>query len=133
MSCLTITNLGRGKAAAVCRMVSTIYWIIAHTITFTVILVICNTDPGIVNYDFGGGPLVINWSELPLVQDLSTLNILLVSTLCLGWLALVLDVITAAAKYRCCRPSDNNKKDQDNEASFWDGAIFLEGLKKKYF
>ena len=67
-----------------------------------------------------------------MVQDSFILHVILVSTLCLGWLALVLDVITAAAKYRCCGPSDNKKKkDQDNEASFWDGAIFLEGL--KYF
>ena len=48
MSWLTITNLGRGKDAALCRLLSTLYWTIAHTITFTAILVICNTDPGIL-------------------------------------------------------------------------------------
>ena len=125
LSWLTITNLGRGKSAALCRLVSSIFWTVAHTINITVILVICNTDPAIVIL-----PIVdVVWSELALVQDLTTLNLLLVSTLCLGWGSLVLDVITAAAKYCCCRPRDNNKKDQDNKASFWDGAILLEGLK----
>ena len=63
------------------------------------------------------------WSELPLVQDLSTLNTLLISTICLGWGSLVLDVITAGVKH-CYR--DNTKKE---ETSFWDKAILLEGLK----
>ena len=63
MSWLTITNLGRGKDAALYRLVSTLYWTIAHTIIFTVILVICITDPGIVNFDEYG-----KWSELPLVH-----------------------------------------------------------------
>ena len=33
LSWLTLTNLGGGKAAAFCRLVSTLYWTIAHTIT----------------------------------------------------------------------------------------------------
>ena len=49
MSFLTMTNLGRGKTAALYRMVSTLFWIIAHTITLTVILAILNWNrPGIV-------------------------------------------------------------------------------------
>ena len=122
---MTITNLGRGKADALYRLVSTLYWTIAHTITFTVILVICNTDPSMVRTDLGFG--IIDWSELPLAQDLATLNILLVSTLCLGWLSLVLDVITAAVK-NYYRSRDKDKEDQE-ETSFWDNAILLEGLK----
>ena len=126
MSWLTITNLGRGKDASHCRLVSTLYWTIAHTITLSVILDICNTDPTIVNadnFEFG------EWAKLPLVQDLTSLNILLVSTLCLGWGALVLDVITAAVKK--CRSKDSDTEDQEEKASFWDGAILLEGLKYK--
>ena len=123
LSWLTITNLGRGKADALFRLVSTIYWTIAHTITFTMILAICNTDPGIADRIF----LNINWSELPLVQDLFTLRILLVSTLCLGWGSLVLDVITAAVRYHY-RSRDQDTEDQE-EARFWDNAILLEGLK----
>ena len=69
----------------------------------------------------------MDWSELPLVQDLFTLNILLVSTLCLGWLSLVLDVITAAVK-NYYRSRDSDTEDLE-EASFWDNAILLEGLK----
>ena len=63
MSWLTITNLGRGRVPALFRLVSILYWTIAHTIPFTVILVICITDPGIVNFDEYG-----KWSELPLVH-----------------------------------------------------------------
>ena len=105
---------------------STIYWTIAHTITFTVILAICNTDPSIVYFDLDADDY-INWSELPLAQDLYTLNILLVSTLCLGWGSLVLDVIIATVK-KCCRSRDRNSEDQE-EASFWDNAILFEGFK----
>ena len=121
LSWLTLTNLGRGKAAAFLRLVSTLYCTIVYTITLTVILAICNTDPGNVDV------LVVRWTDLPLVQDLTTLNILLVSTICLGWLSLVLDVITAAVKNHY-RSRDQDKEDQE-EASFWDNAIILEGLK----
>ena len=86
------------------------------------ILAICNTDPGIADRI----PL-INWSELPLAQDLFTLRILLVSTLCLGWGSLVLDVITAAVKNHC-RSRNRDTEDQE-EISFWDNAILLEGFK----
>ena len=132
MSWLTITNLERGRTAALLRIVSTLYWTIAHTITLSVILRICHTDPGIVNIEFDNPtrntPVTfINWSELPLAQDLTTLNILLVSTLCLGWGSLVLDVITAAVKYHY--RSRSNTEDQEEEVSFWEGAILLEGLK----
>ena len=73
------------------------------------------------------GIVTLSWSELPLAQDLFTLNILLVSTLCLGWGALVLDVITAAVK-NYYRSRDSDTEDQE-EVSFWDNAILLEGLK----
>ena len=118
---LTITNLGVGKAAAFLRLVTTLYCTIAHTITLTVILAICNTDPSNVDV------LVVKWTHLPLVQDLTTLNILLISTICLGWLSLVLDVITAAVRYHY--RSRDTKQEQEEEASFWDGAILMEGLK----
>ena len=121
LSWLTITNLGRGKAAAVCRLMSSLYWTFAHTINITVILVICNTDPGIMDTD------LVVWSELALVQDLSTLNALLISTLCLGWGSLVLDVITASKKFHY--GSNDNTEDQEEENSFWDGAVLLEGWK----
>ena len=104
MSWLTITNLGRDKSDALYRLASTLYWTIAHTITFTVILAICNIDRGIVDII----PL-INWSELPLAQDLFTLNILLISTISLGVLSLLLDVSTAAIK-NCCRSRDSNTR-----------------------
>ena len=119
---LTITNLGKGKTASLYRLVTTLFWTVAHTLTLVFILVVCNTDPGLAVIG-----QYIDWSKLALVQDLSTLNILLVSTLCLGWLSLVLDVITAAVKNHY-KDKNRNTEDQE-EASFWDGAILLEGLK----
>ena len=123
LSWLTITSLGRGKVAAVLRMASSFILNIAHTIIFIVILAICNTDPGLIDSEFG-----VSWSDLALVQDLTTLNILLVSTICLGWGALLLDVITAAVK-NYYRSKDSDTEDQREKASFWDNAILLEGLK----
>ena len=120
--------MGTDKAAALFRMVSSLYWTIAHTIIFTVILAICNTDPGIVDLtDITDNPReIVSWSELALVQNPYILNILLVFTLCLGWGSLVLDVITAFVKnYYRSRDRDT----EDHEISFWDGAILLEGLK----
>ena len=73
-----------------------------HTKTPIFILVVCNTDPGL-----GVIGQYIDWSKLALVQD--TLNILVVSTLFLGWVSLVLDVIIAAVKFQSCKPSDKYK------------------------
>ena len=122
ISWLTITNLGRGKDAALYRLVSTFFWTIVHTITLSMILAICKSDKGNVDLFF------VKWSELPLVQDLTTLNILLISTICLGWLSLVLDVITAAVKNHY-RSRDNNTEDKEEKVSFWNNAILMEGFK----
>ena len=126
LSWLTITNLANGKTSALFRMLSSVFWTVVHTVFLVDIL----------NSYKNGNKYAIwtyydNRSANNLVQNPFILHIVLISTLCLGWLALVQDVITTAAKYCCCRPRDNNKKDQDNKASFWDGAIFLEGM--KYF
>ena len=122
LSWLTITNLGRGKSAAVLRLVSSIFWTVAHTINLPVILIICNTDPGIMD-DKRWSAVV--WSELSLVQDLSTLNTLLITILCLGWGSLVLDVITTGVKHYWAREDT----EEEEETSFWDGAILMEGYK----
>ena len=122
LSWLTISNLGRGKTAAVYRLVSSIFWTIAHTINITVILVICNAGPDNLDLEWDGRSLL--WEELTLVKELSTLNTLLISTLCLGWGSLVLDVITAGVRHHY---RDNTEEEQ--EISFWDGAVLLEGLK----
>ena len=112
----------QGKAAALFRLVSTLFWTISYNIMLLVILGICNTDPSDVSiYDEGVGDFY--WSELALVQDITILNILLVSTICLGWLSLLLDVITAAVRYYY------RSRDTEEEVSFWDGAILMEGIK----
>ena len=50
------------------------------------------------------------WSELVLVHNVTTLNILLPRS-CLGWFSLVLDVITAGVKYKYCGHGGNNTED----------------------
>ena len=117
------TLIGKSKDAAVCRLVSSIYYTIVYTIILIVIIGICNNDP--VNVDL----YFVVWSELPLVQDITTLNILLSVTICLGWLSLVMDIITAAVKFYCCGSSGANTEDQEDGVSFWSGAILLDGLK----
>ena len=124
LSWVTITNLGQGKTAALYRLVTTIFWTVSHSLTLLFILVVCNTDPEAVVIS-----RYFDWSNLVLVQELSTLNTLLVSTLCLGWLSLVLDVLTAAVKYRHCKYSDKRMKDLMDKTVLWDYAILLEGIK----
>ena len=131
LSWLTITNLGRGNTAAVFRMVSSVFWTISHTISLGFLLVFFNMGPS--KFDtFGFGEYLRPYlSGLALVQHLPTLNILLISIISLGWLSLDLDIITAAIKNHY-RQNDNNAEDQENKASFWDGAILFEGMKIKY-
>ena len=125
LSWLTITNLGTNNHAAIARTISTIYWTIINTLILIVILIICNTNPRLVSISliFSGNDVV--WSWLLLVQNLSMLNILLITTICLGWIPLVLDVIFAMFKYW----RSKNEEDQNNEDNgFWRGAILLEGF-----
>ena len=121
---LTITNLGKGKTASLYRLVTTLFWTVAHTLTLVFILVVCITDPG-----FGVIGQYINWFKQALVKHLSTLNILLVSTLCLGWVSLVLDVIIAAVKYGYFKSCDDSMKNQVDRFVLWEEAILLEGIK----
>ena len=120
LSWLTITNIERNETAALFRMVSSIFWNTAHSITIAVILYICNDDPSYIDI-FGN----VKWSELALVQDISMLNILLITTIGLGWISLWMDMIYANVKY--CYKSSKNTKDQTWNG-FWQGALLLEGL-----
>ena len=113
LSWLSIANLGRGKAAALCRLMSTVYWTIAYTLMLLWFLSHPYDD-----YKFPEG----------LTEDHLTMTCLLIFIICLGWITLLLDVITATIKYCCCGSSNNNL-DQEEKASFWDGAILLEGMK----
>ena len=130
-SWLAFPSLEPSKPALVYAMVTTFYWTIAYTVMLVVILYYCNDDPSVVVTEDWTEAGLPNWPELPLVQDISTLNLVLCSTICLGVMALVFDGITAAVKFYCCRPSYNSTEDHDDEVSFWSGAILLEGLKFK--
>ena len=75
-----------------------------------------------------GEPVWSYLAGLALVQDLFTLNILLITIISLGWVSLELDIITAAIKYHY-RQNDKKRGQENNKASFWDGAILFEGMK----
>ena len=127
LSWLTITNLGRGRTAAVFRTVSSIFWTMAqmaHSLSLGWILIVFNSCSS-SNIEMFGEPVWSYLAGLALVQDLFTLNILLVSTLCLGWVSLVLDVIIAAVKYGYFKSCD----DQVDRFVLWEEAILLEGIK----
>ena len=57
--------------------------------------------------------------------------IILGVTISLGWLSLVVDVITAIIKFRHCRPVIKDYGPENKKIGFWDGFVLLEGL--KYF
>ena len=134
MSWLTLTNLGRMKDAAICRMLSTIFWTCINTISLSVILIIRIADRDLVIPSIIGDGVV--WSEIALVQNLTKLTILLGITICLGWGSLVLDVIIASVKFFFKRYGKQknkiNEEDQDEEQErmdgFWNGTLLLEGL-----
>ena len=121
LSFLTLTNLGNTKAAALQRLFSLMYWNIVYTSTFALILdietiqrlqrIVCNSlyDP----------------------QHDLYLMIILGVTIGLGWLSLVMDVITDIIKFRHCRPVIKDYGPENKKTGFWDGFVLLEGL--KYF
>ena len=104
ISWLTTTNLGEDKIDALLRKSSSLLWTMCHTISLSGILLICN------RYDISSWP----WSELALVKDHTMLNIIIITTICLGWMSLLLDVIISSIKNHC-RHNNNNSEDQDDE------------------
>ena len=113
LSFLTLTNLGNTKAAALQRLFSLLYWIIVYTSTFALVLYIKTIQ-----------------RDNDSLRDLY-LKIILGLTISLGWLSLVVDVITAIIKFRHCRPIIKDYGPENKKIGFWDGFVLLEGL--KYF
>ena len=112
LSWLTLAGLWRSKAAAVCRLVSTLLVTILYTLILSIILVICNVNAN-TGYIYGAA---LSWSDLPIAKDAFFLNLLLGCTIALGWGAFVVDIIVTWCK------------NQDQEAGFWDEAVLLQGL-----
>ena len=121
LSWLTLTNLGNTRAAALQRLFSSLYWIIVYTSTFTIFL--CSNERMITYY------LITRTDDDPL--RVFHFKIILGLTICLGWLTLVLDVISAIIKFRHCRPIIKDYGPENKKKGFWDGFVLLEGL--KYF
>ena len=93
-------------------------------------------DPDSVNI-YGAG---FSWSELELVNEPLYLNILLGFTIGIGWISFLLDIILAWCKSRDWRSHnwgpltkavDWFVDPMDQEASFWDRAVLLQGVQYK--
>ena len=120
LSWLTLTNLGYTKAAALQRLFSSLYWIIVYTTIFICVFII-----GVGNRKNPDDHNLLQVTEPFIFQ------ILLGLTISLGWLSLLLDVITAIVKFRHCRPIIKDYGHETKKKGFWDGFVLLEGL--KYF
>ena len=101
-------------------------------------MAICNDDPASVNI-YGIYETVLSWSDLELVKDPLYLNLILGSTIGLGWFSLLVDVLLAWAKSHDWRSHKwgllNKVVDWfvdplDKEAGFWDEAVLLQALGK---
>ena len=91
LSFLTVTNIGRSKSATVFRMVSTYYIFTVHILLLAAVLIICNANPGMVVIP-GAVSGDIVWAQLPIVRDISFLNLTIALTITGGFLSLLLDL-----------------------------------------
>ena len=133
LSWLTLAGLGSSEYASVCRLYSTLLVTIIYSLVLTLILIVCNVDPD-SGYIHGPGP----WIELELVKKPVYMNLILGSTVALGWSSLLLDIVSAWCKSHDWRSHnwgplmmivDWFVDPQDDEVCFWDGAVLMEGLK----
>ena len=90
-------------------MVLTIITIL-YTLILSIILVICNVDPD-SGYTYGAA---LSWADLSIVKETFYLNLLLGSTITLGWGAYLVDIIIIT----WC-------KTRDQEVGFWDEAVIV--------
>ena len=86
---------------------------------------------------YGAG---ISWSELEIVKEPFFLNLLLGSTIGLGWISFLLDIILAWCKSHDWRSYNWGPLRKavdwfvdplDQKVGFWDRAILLQGLQYK--
>ena len=136
LSWLTLGGLGRSKDAAICRLVSTLTVTITYSLILGTVLAICNLDPD-SGYVYAAG---LSWSDLQLVKEPFHLNILLYSTIGLGWISYLLDIFLVWCKSHDWRSHKwGPLRDLvewfvdplDKETGFWDRAVLLEGLRYK--
>ena len=79
----------------------------------------------------------MKWSELEIVKDIFKLNMLLCSTIGLGWISFLLDIIITWCKSHDWRSHNWGPLKKvvnwfvdplDKEAGFWDEAVLLQAL-----
>ena len=133
LSWLTLAGLGRSKRSAALRLLSTLTVTITYSLILVIILVICNVDPD-AGYVYVA---VLSWSELEIVKDIFNLNMLLVSTIGLGWVSFLVDIIITWCKSHDWRSYNWGPLKKvvdlfvdplDEEAGFWDEAVLLQAL-----
>merc|ERR1711884_194728 len=90
---LTLATLGASKLDAVLRSYCTLLFTIIYTIILSAILVVCYVDPekGSIQLSIMG--MEYTWSDLEIVKKPFFFNLILYSTLGLGWIALFLDIL----------------------------------------
>ena len=115
--CLTLGSLGASKMDAVLRTWLTILFNIIYTIILSAILVVCYVDPDMGSVQLSKLGMEYTWSNLEIVKEPFFLNLILYSTISLGWMALFLDILSTWCKF-------NNSSDD----RFWDKTVLLEGL-----
>ena len=116
---LTLGSLGPSKLDAVLRSWFTLLFTIIYTIILSAILVVCHVDLDMVSLPtalFHGNYI---WSDVEIVKEPFFLNVILTSTISLGWIALFLDILSTWCRF---------KDSLDNENEFWGKTVLLEGL-----
>ena len=98
LSWITLTSLLRGKHMVIMRICSSYYYFLFYSSMLLVILIICNTNSSWVSVLSVSG--FFQWNELPLVLNLTYLNVTIGATIGIGALAFLVDLII----YRKCGP-----------------------------
>ena len=114
---LTVASLGTSKLDAVLRTWLTLFFTIIYTLILSAILVVCYVDPDIVSINFPLMAIEHTWSDLKIVKEPFYLNLILFSTISLGWIALFLDILSGWLKFN-----------DSLETKFWGKTVLLEGL-----
>ena len=116
---LTLASLGASKMDAVLRSWFTLFFTIIYTIILSAILMVCYVDPEKVSVQLPKLGMEYTWSNLEIVKDPLFLNIILYSTITIGWTALVLDILSTWYRF---------KDSLNDETGFWGKTVLLAGL-----
>ena len=116
---LTLASLGVSKMDAVLRTGFTLLFTIIYTIILSTILVVCYVDPDIGSIQLPTLGIKYTWSDLKMVKEPFFLNLIILSTIGLGWIALFLDILSTWCKF---------KDSLNDETGFWGKTVLLEGI-----